>query len=70
MYHPGQILNRWQGNEELRKITFTPKKRCIDVMSWLPKQALWKVQIVSPNEVDKHFHKVTKHNKQHQFGLF
>ena len=39
-------------------------------MSWLPKQALWKVQIVSPNEIDKHFHKVTKHNKQHQFDLF
>ena len=38
------------------------------IKSWLAKQALWQVYILSSKEIH-HPHYVTKSNEQHQFDL-
>ena len=59
----------WTGNKaikELHKITSMSKK---DIKSWLAKQALWKVHIPPPKEINHPHYDVTKPNEQHQFDI-
>ena len=59
----------WTGGKaikELHKITFTSKKY---IKSWLAKQALWQVHILSPKEIHHPHYDVTKPNEQHQSHL-
>ena len=65
-YHPDRL---WTGNKtvkELHKITYTSRKH---TKSWLAKQALWKLHIPFPKEINHPYYEVTKPNKQHQFDL-
>ena len=60
----------WKGNNtirELNKINSISKK---DVKSCLAIQALWKVHILLPKEINHPHYKVTKSDHQHQFDLF
>ena len=40
-----------------------------DIKSWLPKRALWQVNIPPPKEIYHPHYDVTKRNEQHQFDL-
>ena len=40
-----------------------------DIKSWLAKQALWKVHIPPPKEINHPHYDVTKPNEQHQFDV-
>ena len=65
-YQPDRL---WTGNKaikELHKITSMSKK---DIKSWLAKQALWKVHIPPPKEINYPNYDVTKPNEQHQIDL-
>ena len=59
----------WNGNKaikELHKITSMSKK---DIKSWLPRQALWKVYILPPKEINHPHYNVTEPNEQHQLDI-
>ena len=66
-YHqPDRLWTGKKAIKELHKITSMSKK---DIKSWLPKQALWQVDIPPPKEINHPHYDVIKPNEQHQFDI-
>ena len=66
-YEPDRL---WAGGKVIKvlhKVTSMSTK--IYIKSWLAKQALWKVHISPPKEINHPDYDVTKPNGQHQFDL-
>ena len=65
-YQPNRL---WTGNKamkELHKIISMSKK---DIISWLAKQALWRVHIPPPKEINYPHYDVAEPNEQRQFDI-
>ena len=65
-YQPDRLWTSGNAIKELHKIMSMSKKY---IKSWLAKQALWQVYILSPKEIHHPHYDVTKPNEQHQFDL-
>ena len=61
-YQSDHLCTGGKAIRELHKITSIAKK---DVKPWLAKQALWKVHIPPPKEINHPHYDVTKPNEQY-----
>ena len=65
-YQPNHL---WKGQKAVKNLKELSREKLKAVKQWLSRQAIWKVHLPAPKQVDRPHYEVTTPNEMHHFDL-